>query len=445
MKKFFLTLILSAVCLTIRASDVLRLNLEQAVELALNENRTVKIAGLEIQRVDYSQRSAWHSLLPTLDASGNVGRFLVPGEMAMMGMVMNSPVTFDLLAGINLSLPIFVPALWHTIQMTQLDMQMAVERANASKITLRNEVTKAFYGVLLAQDSYTILQNGLVLAESVLQQTQRHYELGLTSEFDVISAKVQVQNLHPTIMEIQNGIQQAKMFLKILMGVDIQQPLKISGSLADYANGINSRNSERSLSLDGNTDLRQLDIQQQQLQRGLQLQRTQRMPTLVGFGSYGHSAMGTRAMDIDFGGLPFPVPRATDWYSQGLIVGLQLNIPLSGPFTNVSQERQTRIQINQLAEQRTYVQEVLNMQVRVALNTMDRAAMQAEVARQNKDLAQRGYDIALARHAKGLGIMLEVQNASNQLMQAQLSFNQAIVSYLNTKADLEKLLGNTNL
>jgi outer membrane protein TolC len=76
---------------------------------------------------------------------------------------------------------------------------------------------------------------------------------------------------------------------------------------------------------------------------------------------------------------------------------------------------------------------------------MDRAAQQAEVARQNKNLVQRGYDIALTRHEKGIGIMLEVQNASNQLMQAQLSFNQAIVSYLNTKADLKKLLGNINL
>jgi outer membrane protein TolC len=442
MKTIFFILILSVVSLNARASDVLRLNLEQAVELALNENRIVKIAGMEIQRVDYSQRSAWHNLIPTIDASGNVGRFLVPGEMAMIGMVMNSPVTFDLHAGINLSLPIFVPALWHTIQMTQLDMQMAVERANASKITLRNEVTKAFYGVLLAKKSYEILLNGLALAQNVLEQTQQHYALGLTAEFDVISAKVQVQNLQPTIMEVQNGIQQAKMFLSVLMGVDIQQPLEVIGSLADYANGINNRNSERRLSLDGNTELRQLDIQQQQLQRGLQLQRTQRMPTLVGFGSYGHSAMGTREAEIDFGGMPFPVARTTDWYSQGLMVGLQLNIPLSGIFTNRTNERQTQIQINQLAEQRNYMEEMLNMQIHIALNTMDRMAMQAEVARQNKDLAQRGYDIALARHAKGLGIMLEVQNASNQLMQAQLSFNQAIVSYLNTKADLEKLLGN---
>jgi outer membrane protein TolC len=56
-------------------------------------------------------------------------------------------------------------------------------------------------------------------------------------------------------------------------------------------------------------------------------------------------------------------------------------------------------------------------------------------------LAQRGYDIAVKRYETGMGIMLEVQNASNQLMQAQLAYNQAIASYLNTKSELEKLLG----
>jgi outer membrane protein TolC len=165
------------------------------------------------------------------------------------------------------------------------------------------------------------------------------------------------------------------------------------------------------------------------------------MPTLVAFGTYGYSGMGNRATTINFGGMPIPVEKGSDWFSQGLLVGLQMNIPLSGLFTNVPREKQTQIQISQIAEQRNYMEDLLNMQVRTALNNMDRAAKQAEAARENERLAQRGYEIVLKRYETGMGIMLEIQNASNQLMQAQLSYNQAIASYLNTKADLEKLLG----
>jgi outer membrane protein TolC len=264
----------------------------------------------------------------------------------------------------------------------------------------------------------------------------------MASEFDVISAEVQVKNLQPTIMEIKNGIEQAELFLKVLMGVDIKQTIEVEGNLLDYGNSISSSNAERNLSIDANTDLRQLGIQQQQLERALSMQRTQRMPMLAAFGSYGYSGTGNRSTIINFSGMQIPVEKETNWFSQGLIAGLQLNIPLSGILTNIPKEKQTKIQIGQLAEQRDYLEDMLNMQVRTALNSMDKAAKQAEVARKNEELAQRGYDIALKRYEAGMGIMLEVQNASNQLMQAQLSHNQAIASYLNTKSDLEKLLGN---
>ncbi|MCL2413443.1 MAG: TolC family protein, partial [Bacteroidales bacterium] len=135
MKKLFLTLIISTVCLNIYATDTLRLNLNQAVELALNENPIVKIAGMEIQRVDYSQRSAWNNILPSLSASGQYAHFLTPASMSLAGMNFELPTNFNASVGVNLSLPLFAPALWHTIHMTRLDMQMAVERANASKIT----------------------------------------------------------------------------------------------------------------------------------------------------------------------------------------------------------------------------------------------------------------------------------------------------------------------
>jgi outer membrane protein TolC len=248
-------------------------------------------------------------------------------------------------------------------------------------------------------------------------------------------------------MEVQNGIQQAKMYLKVLMGVEVSQQIEVEGTLIDYQNQIKNTNSQRDLSLDENTDLRQLDIQQQQLQKALSIQRTQRIPTLAAFANFTYAGTGSKEAPPFFTipGMPAEnQPARTDWYSQGLVAGLQLNIPLSGIYTNVAKEKQTKLQLNQLSEQRHYLESMLNMQLRTALNNMDMVAKQAEAAKKNEQLAQRGYDIAVRRYETGMGIMIEVQNASNQLMQAQLSYNQAIASYLNTKADLEKLLGNEN-
>jgi outer membrane protein TolC len=421
--------------------DTLRLDLNTALRIALSENPSVRVAEMEIQRVDYSKQAAWNNILPSLSASGQYAHFLSPAEMSMMGQVINSPTRYNATMGLNLSLPLFAPALWHSIRMTELDMRLAVERALASRVQLRSDVTKAFYGVLLAQDSHASLMTAYSLAKEAFDQAQKRFELGLGSEFDAISAQVQMTNLKPTILEVEMGIDQTIMMLKILMGMETTQPLKIIGNLADYETSIRNSGELFNLSMENNSDLRQLDIQEQQLQRALRMQRTQKMPTLAAFATYGYQAMGNRETEINFGGMPMPVERSNDWFSQGLIGGIQLNIPLSGIFTNKANERQTQNQLQQLNIQRNALEQSLNLQIQTALNNMERATQQAEAAKGNQDMAQRGYEIALKRYEVGAGVFIETQNALQQLTQAQLSYHQAIASYLNSKADLERTLG----
>ncbi len=442
MKRIFLTPAFFLFCGIMGAQETLKLSLDQAVELAISESRTIKIAEKEIERVDYSKKSAWQGVFPSLDATGQYAKYLAPQTMSLGGMKLEMPTDYNATVGLSLSLPLFAPGLWQSIKMTELDMQLAVEKAQASKITLVNDVTKAFYSILLAKDSYKTLQNGLELAQDVYDQVKKSFEIGMVSEFDLISAEVQVQNLKPTLVEVENGIEQAKMFLKVLLGLEMAQQIDVEGSLTDYENTINSANTKFDLSLSGNTDLRQLDIQQQQLSKALSMQRTQRMPTLAAFGNFGHVWSRDNAQEAGSSLFaPAGSPATNSNYSQGLLVGAQLNIPLTGIFTNISKEKQTKVQIDQLALQRDYLENSLNVQAQSAFNTMTVAEKQVEAARKNGDLAQRGYDISLKRYETGMGTMLEVQNASNQLMQAKLSYNQAIASYLNAKADLEKLLG----
>ncbi len=421
-------------------TDTLQVNLETAIQVALSDNPMIHIAGQEIKRVDYSKKEAFYGILPSLTASGQYSKVLVSQTMSFAGMVIKMPTDWNVNTSLQLSLPLFVPALWQALQMTAIDMQVAVEKAQASKITLRNDVTKAYYGVLLAQDSYETLKSGLALTEEVYQQAKKRFDLGLGSELDAISAEVQMKNLLPSILEVENGIEQVKMLLKMLMGIDITQPILVTGNLIDYAIGIDNVTTPN-LSLNENTDLRLLDIQNLKLQKALSIQRTQRMPTLAAFANYGYAGTANKA-GPSFINPGMIAPANTSWFSQGMVAGLQMNIPLTSIFTNTVKEKQTIIQIKQLTTQRDYLKESLNVQVRTALNNMNNAVRQAESAKNNEELALKGYNISMNRYESGLGIIIEVQNASLALTQAQLSRRQAIASYLNAKADYEKVIGS---
>ena len=61
-------------------------------------------------------------------------------------------------AGMNVSLPLVVPSLWKNIQMSEVDIHIAMEQARGSRIDLVNQVKKSFYSLLLAQDSYDVFK-----------------------------------------------------------------------------------------------------------------------------------------------------------------------------------------------------------------------------------------------------------------------------------------------
>ena len=421
--------------------DTLRVNLETALEAALSDNPTIQIAEYEIQRVDYSKKEAWHSLLPTLNGTAQVNKYAVPAKMSMFGNVMDSPTDYMASGTLTLSLPLVVPALWKSINMTELQMQLAQEQARASKITLRNEVTKAYYQILLAQDSYKTLQDGYALAEQNSREAKQRFDLGLAAEYDYIQAEVQMQNLVPTLAQIENGITQAKSFLKVLMGVSLSIPIKVEGVLTDFEQGVTAIAASGSLSLDHNSDLIQLEIQQQQLDKSLEIQRTQRLPTLAGFGRYGYSGTGTKAISMNFGGMPIATEAKSDWYTDGLIVGLQLNIPIFNGFTNILKEKKIKVSSRTLEIQRAYIRDNLYVQATASLDNMTKAVAQKEAAKKGIQLAEKGYGIAQERYNNDMGTMLELRSASQALTQAKLAYSQAIADYLVAKADYEKTTG----
>ncbi|MDR0566770.1 MAG: TolC family protein [Prevotellaceae bacterium] len=446
MKKLMLT---AGCCLALAGglaaqatADTLKVDLKKALDIALSDNPTIKIADKEIERVDYSKKAAWYGLLPSLSGTAQYGKYVMPSAMSMMGQVMDSPTDFTASATLSLSLPLIAPALWRSIQLTTLDMQLAAEKARASKITLHNDVTKAYYNILLAKDSYKALQEGYNIAKENYELAKLRYETGMAAEYDYVSAEVQMNNLLPNLLQVENGVAQAKMYLKVLIGLNVEVALEVEGNLADFEASVAKANSEHEISLQNNSDLTQLDIQHLQLQKALQIQRTQHLPTLAAFGNFGYNATGNKETDINFGAIPMHVEASREAFSQGMIIGLQLSVPIFSGFSNTIKEKQIKIQAKELELQREYLKSSLTVQARTALDNMDKAVRQMESNKKAVELAEKGYRISGNRYNTGMGTMLELNSSALALTQSKLSYHQAIADYLSAKADYEKIAGN---
>lgn len=415
------------------ASAQMRLTLSQAVELALSENPTIRIAEMEVARYDYVTRQTWGSLLPQLTAGGSYTRSIVKSEMRG-GLSFGADNTFALQG--DLSLPLFAPTVYRTLKMNQTQMAAAVESARASRITLVAEVKRAFYNILLAEQSLEVLRESEATVQRTVDDTRVQYENGLMSEYDLLTAQVQLSNLQPTILQTENSIRLAKLQLKMYLSVPEQVEVEVEGTLDALRDEVLAGTDGLTIDLSENSDLRSLELQEELLRRSLRAANAGRLPTLAAFGTASYTGNDMEPfLGVGSG------DNARYFWTHPISVGVQLSVPIFGGLTRTNRARELKNQIAQLSLQRDYARQQIDVQVRAALNDLLTARETMFAQEKTVEQARKAYRISDARYRAGAGTILELNSAQLAQTQAELNFSQAIYDYLTAKAEYDRLAG----
>lgn len=428
----------SALCQE-QTPQVLNLDLATALRIAHDNNPTIKIAELEIQRVDYSKKEVLGNLLPTLSASGQYTNSIMKSVMfmpesfsAMMGGQKYMEVGYknSYSGTISAGLPLVNFSLWEQIKSKQCEIDLILEQARASKIDMTKQVKDAYFAVLLAKNSLKVLERSINNAKETLKTTETSYEQGLVSEYDLIRAKVQVNNLNPTYISAKNGVDLALLQLRMILSLPAEQEIVFTEDLEDYSDRIITVSAaEAERAANDNSDLRQIDLNIRSLKHSLRMVNSQHLPSLSAFGQYVYQ---TQAEDFKFGDY--------NWVGSAA-VGLQLSIPIFNGRTVVNKAKQLKVSLQELELQRQYASDGVDLQIQSAINSMQAAREQLEVNKDAISQAERGYEIAKVRYRTGSGTILELNDSELSLTQANLNYQQSLYDFLTAQTNLEKVLG----
>ena len=437
--------------------NTLTLTLEEAIDLALSDNPTVKVANLEIERYDYVRKQTLSSLYPQVDASLQYSLALRRQETTE-GFSFGGKNTFNTAA--SLSMPLFVPAVYEQLKLNSTQMESAVESARATRIDMIASVRSAYYNVLLAQQSLAVLQEAVLTTERVVANTKSLYDNGLASEYDYLTAQVQLSNLRPQVLQTENAIGITKLQLKMYLSLPAEVDVEVVGTLDGFRDKV-LLSEDYSRDISDNTTLRNLDIQAQMLRHQERLLKASRMPMVAAFGQI--SYIGQERVDLSglMGGMAGGAGRQQSdivaqtraaaasqskfWWQCPISVGAQISIPLFAGFKTVNQLREVNNQMSQLNIQREYAEQGIRLQVEQAINTLITARETMLSNERTVEQAQKAYDISYTRYNAGAGTILELNSSQLSLTQAQLSYSQSIYDYLSAYANYQKTLGNEEL
>ena len=411
-------------------APTMHLTLDKAIELALSENPTIKVAEKEIELKKVSQNEAWQNLLPTASINGTVNYAIKAAEMNLGGqtfkMGKDDASTWN--GALQVALPVFAPAIYKSMSLTKADVELAVEKSRASKLDMVNQVTKAFYQLLLAQDSYEVLQKNYKLTEENFNIVNAKYIQGSVSEYDKISAEVQKNNAWPTVISGHNAVEIAKLQLKVLMGITADVDIVIDDNLKNYEAAI-TNGAAPTIDLSNNSTIKQIDMQGTLLKKQRSLLKTNFMPTLSLSGTLQYQSLYNedwKVMDYK-------------WGNSSSVV-LSLSIPLFQA-SNFTKLKSNKIQQWQLAETRTNTERMLGMQAQSYIDNMTKSAEQLESNKTAVELAKKGLEISQKRYDVGRGTILELTSSQVSLTNVQLSYNNTIYDYLVAKSELNTVLG----
>lgn len=436
-----------------KAQDTLKLDLGKALEIALSENPTVKVANKEIQKKQYAQKGSYASLFPQVSFAADYGRTLKKQVMYMDGFDMGAIGGTELPGGgeipdmskgievgrdnnwslgFNASMPLVNAQLWKSLSISAMDVELAVEQARSSKIAMANQVKKGFYAVLLANDSYRVFKESYDNAVENYLDIKKKYEQGTVAEYDLIRADVTVKNNEPNVLQAENSLTLAKWQLKALLGMDLDILIDCQGKLTDYESDLFADFLSTDTTLNNNSDLKLLDLQSEQLQKTLLMQKFEFLPTLSMTGLYQWTSMNNDFKFKDYMWNPYSM------------IGVTLSVPIFSGGSKHYKVKQTQVSMEQLNLQREDTKRNLQLSVKQYMDNMNTCIKKFDAAQKGIEQAGRGYMIAQKRYDTGGGTLLELNDAQLALTQSQLNFNQSIYDYMVAKSDLEKVLGQHN-
>ena len=415
------------------SSDTLKVSREKCVEIALLENPTVKVADLEVKKMDYAKKETKGNLLPTIDFSLAYQRSI---ELQTMNMSMGGQSNQIKMGtdnnwntGFSAAMPLVNASLWKSIQISETQILSSLESARASRIDLVNNINKAYYALLLAIASRDVINQNYEIAKFNAEIYQKQFEQGTASEYDVLRSSVQVSNIEPELLQADIAIKQCQLQLKVLMGIDYEANIWPDITLNEMKREMYGLAPGFDKNIDRNSSLRSLDIQKKMLEQNVTLKKFAWIPTLgVQFNINWNSMSNGNA---------FKNQRFNPYSN----VALALSVPIFSGGTKYNALKQAEVQLAEMKFQRENLVSNLNMQVDLAIDNINKQVRQISTSEQGVKQAKKAHEIMQKSFEIGAATYLDLRDSELADTSAQLSYLQAIYNYLVSTSELDALLG----
>lgn len=419
-----------------------RVTLDQAVAVAMEQNRDLKVAQLELEKSGQQVREAWSNVYPTISGSAQaIHNFRAvqffpntiltppntpPPSLAFTPFVLEN---FQLVnATLSIQQPLFQGAIYAGVRAASVVDKLSKESYVGSRASVQSSVKQSYYLVLTSYERVKVLEQSILRNELALSDSRKSFRQGLVADIDTLRAFVAVENLRPQLIQAKNGADNTLTLLKIRMGIPESEQLLLTDSLVyDPQTTEPAEPAAYAEALANRAEVRQLELNVKLGDEQIAAEFAGHLPSLI---AVGQLQVLTQTTDLSKSVFP-----------SSLYAGLQLTVPIFQGFKVDSKVQQAVIAKKQTETQLDNLKEVVRSEIRVRLSGVVEARQRLEVQRYTVTAAERSFAITRSRRQQGIGTQLELTDADRSLTEAKTNYLSAVSDYLTAKVNLDLSLG----
>jgi outer membrane protein len=440
--------------------------LDDVVRTALERNREMEIARLELADAGQRVREAWGNVYPQVNVNTSLTRNLEVPTQFLPALIFDPnaepgsliPVRFgadnQYYGQIRAEQTLFQAGVFIGVGAASRYESLKTEELRGRAQQIATRARRAYLDVLLAEEALRLNENAVQRVRQVLEETRARQRAGLASEYDVLRLEVQLANLEPRRRQSVSHVAAARRTMAAELGMEGGEEMRVAGSLAavrltpeenDPANrqliefsGLRAPEAMPldevlALAMQRRSDLRQLEWNRRLRHAQLRAQQGESLPRVSAFGVYSVTAQ-------DDGGVTF-YGGPDGFRAYGQQVGIQVTLPIFSGFQRNARVQQQQVAVRQAEVQQRLARVHVDNQIRTLLDAVIEARERTEAQRRAVGQAQRGYEIARTQYREGLSSQLEVTDAEGALRESEFNYAQAVHDYLTARAHLDEAVG----
>lgn len=414
--------------------------LKEAVEYGVKNHLSVKNAELDIIGAELTIKQIKASGMPQLNGQFSYTyNAIIPTQLLdAKNFDPNAPdgavtkfkfgVPWAGQAGLGLNQLIFDATWLVGLKAAPVYRELARKGVTNSKIVLAENIAKAYYSVLVAEERGQILDLNIARIDSLIKEMSAMFKQGFIEKIDLDRLEVQRNNLLTESQKVKNLVVLSQTLLKFQMGLKLDTAIALTDKLSDTNTTALALTEYQSVDFSNRIEYSTLMVQRQLAK--LDIERTQKgiLPKFSFNGSFGAGHSNTRFN---------PFER---WFGSSALT-LGINIPIYDSGLRRIQVQQQQIALTKLDQNALLLRESFDLQAQSASINLKNGLESLNIQQRNLELAQEVIRVTKIKYQAGTGSNIEVVNAESALKEAQTNYFAALYDVLIAKVDLDKAMG----